>query len=375
MNIQSPTSEFRHLIRILQGGDIAHPDCNTDHLLQLIADHRVIGQVARKIQNFEDSALRAKIETENIANKLAQLRLIEVLTELKNILTGIHFVLLKGPGLSQQIYNDPAERRSRDLDILIHPKDFDRVMEQLTQAGYRKLTYYKTSRQRASLMKHYQNIELEHPSGELHIEIHWNLVSLRSAKCPTIEELETEELKLGSQSWLTPGLYDNLCYLCLHGTLHAFFRLQWLLDIRELRKKMMDESEFIAHLTKWEWTIYYLVACELLHHFFEDELPKYPEGISRKKVRQISQLCLKEIARNDSYLHGSHNDGGFRASWVLHRLRFLCGGWKSLLNSLISRNIRPDNWAFFAFPDPVFFLNALFSRPIWLCRKIFSKSS
>jgi len=162
---------------------------------------------------------------------------------------GISSILLKGPFLSQQIYNDVALRPSRDIDILVTPENVESVNDILVGEGYR-LVYpdFKLSKKQNDYYQKYKNqFAYRNPENGCLIELHWRLFGQRS-----LFPVPTEKVFEESQEFTMAGktirlLSKNHCfeYLCLHGSLHQWFRLHWLRDIAQL---LMDEKENLQEM-------------------------------------------------------------------------------------------------------------------------------
>ena len=207
------------------------------------------------------------------------------------------------------------------------------------------------------------------------IELHWSLTDVKSIKIDIKELLNNSILKaIGDVQYRTLNEKDLIAYLCIHGVFHAFFRLQWLLDIYQLvkdktKKEQLElyyyfESEGISH--------FYLISLQMLHCVFnlsiDDKL--HSKVVSSNKMQTLVNICLQEISENDSYSYGELESGGLKNTFHKHRMQYLTGGLVSLLQSVNSRNVRPQNWQTFVFPDRLFFLNNLFSRVIWFIGKL-----
>jgi len=347
-----------------------------EKLIDLIQTHRIISQVRTPLAEITSSSLREKLDGIYIANKFVQLNFSAELIKIQKAFSekNIAHIALKGPALSQEIYGDPSERTSRDLDILIQLDQLDASLETLKELGYELLTKFSTSKQRRAIIQHYHHMELYHTDKNVMLEIHWKLTSPKHGPFSTemIWSNSTQlpfsgsELRILSRETLIP-------YLCLHGTLHCFFRLQWLTDLYHLFKQMsLDEIELLHRQIENSSTrISMNVSLALLSEFFGFEIPeKIKIGMNRHSKKMV-QISLNEIAENTSL---DRKKSRWRTTLLNHKIQYYTSGTRGLINSLFSRNVRPKNWQVFAFPDSVFFLNHVFSRLIWLLGKLKRKS-
>ncbi len=349
------------------------------HFLGLIQDHRLISRVAVNAGSINDEALKEAITAGNLANKVYQLKLVSVLHEINTFLSSIPFMVLKGPVLSQLLYDDPAERTSRDLDILIEKENFDSALSLFEKQGYQLLTKFNSEKQREAVLKHFHHVELLHPSGDVLVELHWNLTTLKTIRVNISELMQkTAAVTIGDTKYRTLDTFDLIGYLSIHGAFHAFFRLQWLTDIRDLRKRLNkgEESALLDYLDREGLGDFYLVALLIMEELFHIKVnPEWKHrALNSPTVKAFVKLSLEQVRKNDTFLYGPETYGGLEKTLKNHRIQYHAGGFKGLIKSLVSRNVRPENWEFYVFPDKMFGLNHLFSRVIWFFRRLRKKN-
>ena len=146
------TDEFRRSFDVLcncarytlQTSD-SHPEFDAeewDTLYELASSHLVLPILSHAALSVPTSlpaqttdALRERRRHVAMHNVflLQELQTLQEVLESQNI----PVVVLKGPVLAQMAYNDINLRSYGDLDLLVHPRDFPAVMEQLTKVGYR----------------------------------------------------------------------------------------------------------------------------------------------------------------------------------------------------------------------------------------------
>ena len=380
MTKTTQTEEFDRITGLLRGEYISSPPPNTPHFLQLVQDHRLISRVASHLHIIQDDNLREFIQASSLANKIYQLKLVSVLHDIHKMMGENPFIVLKGPVLSQFLYNDPAERTSRDLDILIEKQKFQKVLDLFLDANYQLLTPFNTEKQKAAILKHMHHVELLHPSGEVLVELHWNLTAMKSIEVNISDLMQkTKAIKIGEIDYHTLNTFDQLAYLAVHGTFHVFTRLQWLCDINDLHKQLSKEEELalMNYLENEGLINFYLVAMKLINDIFKTDI--HPQWMQKFENSQASVALVKiaheQMRENDTFQHGPEIQSGLDYSIQHHLIQYHAGGFKGLIKSLIARNVRPNNWEFYVFPDKVFGLNHIFSRFIWLIRKVFSRRS
>lgn len=163
---------------------------------------------------------------------------------------GLNGILLKGPALSQKIYGDPFYRTSHDFDLLFDPKDLSRAIQFFERQGFEgvKFNWPASKKSRKRVKDLINQYFIFHPKQRISIEIHWKLFDRRFIDPAVAEKLVWKNNANVDINGHTLEILDGefeLLYLAIHGSLHAWFRLKWLVDIHEiLNHKPVDEHRF-----------------------------------------------------------------------------------------------------------------------------------
>jgi hypothetical protein len=154
---------------------------------------------------------------------ISNLLINKVAVKLFNLLEtgGIDAVGLRGLHLANFIYPDPALRPMADLDILIRPKDRDRLIEVL--AGN---NHHPTKMLRSQLVYLIEGIT---------IEVHWSFLTTKRYRM----EFEAEELLAAAETRMLPqgpvkvlAREQQLIDLVAHGFIHhEFSSFMQLIDL------------------------------------------------------------------------------------------------------------------------------------------------
>lgn len=176
------------------------------------------------------------------SNSLRNLFLTGELLRLLNVFEahGIPAVPYKGPALAASIYGNLALRQFYDLDILVHRHDVPKAKEALASVGY-QARYRLTSAQEAAFLRS----ECEHPfmrvDGKSIVELHWGVAEKHFFPLDT-ERLwgRLNRIPLGGGTILNLSPEDMLLILCVHGSRHAWERLEWICDVAELVRVCQD---------------------------------------------------------------------------------------------------------------------------------------
>ncbi|HYX07725.1 MAG TPA: nucleotidyltransferase family protein [Bacteroidales bacterium] len=146
----------------------------------------------------------------------------------------IEVMPLKGPVLANIFYGDPGMRQSIDIDFLVHEHNVQEGHALLTEAGYRRIL--PDSSTDSSLTGIYKIFKKDysyyHPEKNIPIELHWRLTShSRLLEDDGLLWDNHVQTIFGNTSVIIPETARTIVYLCLHGSLHQWFRLFWLADL------------------------------------------------------------------------------------------------------------------------------------------------
>ena len=194
--------------------------------------HGVLGVLERPLlEKAPSGEIRAAIESRRLAERLWSDKLGPALDEALTVLeaAGTQTAVLKGPILSERLYDEPTVRISTDLDILISPTDLDRAVTALETLGYKAQTgpagrYYR---------RHHHHLSLERPSGP-QVELHFRGFTGLGTEIPA-EKLLVHCVRNQSPrgpNYLVLSPEDEFLFLAVHAAGHGFARLIWLYDLK-----------------------------------------------------------------------------------------------------------------------------------------------
>jgi len=158
---------------------------------------------------------------------------------------------LKGVALAGLLYDDLALRRSRDLDLLVHPRDRAAARALLQRLGFRQVRALNEREERL-FFKTDNQLLLEHCDSKVLVELHWAYTTLPAlfplAVDPTAGDLM--RIPLAGADLLGLPFADLVPYLCFHGAGHLWFRMFWLCDLAALAlREGLDWAKIMARAT------------------------------------------------------------------------------------------------------------------------------
>ncbi|MEM8840272.1 MAG: nucleotidyltransferase family protein [Pseudomonadota bacterium] len=242
---------LRELARCLAGDDPPDPDVldraafadlaiDRHRVAPLIAASPVVSALpgpeqARMRQSADAAAFAA------LAQKAETRRLLAAFDQ-----AGCTPVLFKGWPLAERLYGSASLRHSKDIDLHIPAAELPRAVECLEALGYAPLPGHATRFRLATaaspvLIAETNDIALIDRAGN-HVELHWRLTHLRGwltlADFP--DPVTTHPIDRSGVAVHVPTDQTALIYLAVHGQLHMWGRLKWLVDIARLVERRSD---------------------------------------------------------------------------------------------------------------------------------------
>lgn len=207
-----------------------------EKFVELSLHHRLYPVIYINLKSI-DSSMVPEIVMEALRvhyhrNVFKMLHLSSEMEKINNALIqqNIQSIFLKGPVLAIKLYGDISLRTSKDLDILVSPKDVEQVEQILLKLGY-KTDFEKVLN---SWKRKNHHISYSHSANATQVELHWRMGSELTGA--PFEELwnrrVTEVVSISPINYL--GDEDLFIYLISHGAGHGWFRLRWLYDINQI---------------------------------------------------------------------------------------------------------------------------------------------
>lgn len=261
-------------------------DFSFDRFLSLLEKHRIRPLIAERINEFKVIFTPEEIAQVKLISKppiLKQMNLTKVtftvLTEFRN--SGIYALPLKGQILSKKLFGSFSLRESKDVDLLINAKDLPHADILLKAKGFEpeleisnwqnwNLNWFK---------KTFKELEYYRSSDDTFVELHWSLFDQSGIFPKETRDLfldAIDEYHFGNEiKFLNDN--DEFLYLCMHGSMHGWFRLKWLIDIMQFLSNKSDNIDWdsLVNVTKRNKIFPALKSAIYLSHiFFDTPLPE-----------------------------------------------------------------------------------------------------
>lgn len=228
---------------------------------------------------------------------------------------------LKGPILSQQLYNDIGSRQFGDLDILIKKENLKDVLQLLEEAHYNPEIILQQET-REVFFNAVNVLGFHHASSHTRIEVHWELLSKNYAIEWDTSLLwkASQTVSINNHSFNTLTKEHTLLYLCLHGSKHLFERLLWVCDIDRILRtqqniqwvKVQQEAKSLGIMRML------FIGLSLSHTLFQTPLP------TEIKEELLKDRDVEKIV--NTIIHFNLYDGfkkkkGYQSFRLLYRMR------------------------------------------------------
>ncbi|MEO8563999.1 MAG: nucleotidyltransferase family protein [bacterium] len=179
---------------------------------------------------------RIRGEAERIAQRGLMIagELVVLLAELDR--AGIRTLPLKGPLLAQQLYGSVSLRRMNDLDLLVARDDAERAVELLGELGFGQESTWSSETLGAIHRDVSNHVCLRSTTKPYRVELHYYLLVPEGRWRLPLSALDGELERtafFGASVW-TMRPEALAVYLCMHGTKHAWARIEWIGGLAEL---------------------------------------------------------------------------------------------------------------------------------------------
>lgn len=289
---------------------------------------------------------------------------------------GIRSMVIKGPVLSQLAFGDPVLRQSGDIDVVIDAAALPEVDRMIVEAGYRRLVpdieltplLFETYRRRRCQFAYYQE------TRNLFLELHWRLTtnSLLMPLDARTSWSRSEPVRVAGADFVTLPDEELFLYLCVHGSVHMWFRLKWIVDIaallQQLHPEVIDRIASRARVLGLDRSFHQ--AMILAHKLMLAPVP--PEVLTNacrnRAARQLAIAACRALNWRESPEEPIETQ--WFSAWVnWHAFRLRPGlrfCWQELQNQMFS----PEDLARVRLPEQLFFLY-LPLRPLsWVIRNV-----
>lgn len=239
---------------------------------------------------------RSYFHTNAKRNLLLSKELLELLELLEA--HGISAIPFKGPVLAALVYGNFSLRQFYDIDILVRRKDVQRAKELIILQKYHPQTSLTDDQEREHFKSNYV-YPLVRDDGKVVVELHWRITrkyfSFQLVTEQLFERLEPVPFNGGRVNSLSPE--DLLLILCVHGSKHAWRRLDWICDISELvcRHQEIDFGFVMEQAKRLGVGRMLFLGLFLASDLLEAQIPK--QVLQRIQTEPVVKLLAAQVTR------------------------------------------------------------------------------
>lgn len=269
--------------------------------LKYAIHHRVYPTVYQQLKYFKDQLnvpafVMQTLERLYKENTFKMLQLSAEMNEIGKLFADeeIDTIFLKGPAVAKELFGDISLRTSKDLDILIPIEQLEKAQFSLKELGYEQITHID------SLFNEWQwrfkDISFYHKEKQIHIELHWRLNDWPE-KESSFKELWSRKriCSIGLNNCYILSEEDLFHYLVVHGARHGWFRLRWLMDIKQFLKKPMDWNILYHQFRNCKNIMLCGQALILASEFYELDMIDEMKPFLIKRSSKIANFALLYI--------------------------------------------------------------------------------
>lgn len=243
-----------------------------------------------------------KLKQQNMSIVMQNMRMTAELIRIMRLLeeNGIAALAFKGPTLAQLAYGDITLRQYCDLDILIKPQDLLLASQLLIRHNYQP-------RVSIEYLHNQTFLDVNHDISfysDISVELHWRLFEkqLLVQFNPELIWSEYETTEIQNKALKTLKAESLLIYLCIHGSKHAWERIEWITDLDKLIgcKQDLDWQQIIQKSIALKVEHLVLLGLKLSNAMFATELPiEIQKKIHKnKKVDKLQKIVFSYLQEN-----------------------------------------------------------------------------
>ena len=224
---------------------LLHGNIDWEYLLEIAGEHRMLPLLYWHLSSVSPEAVPENVLSQLRhyfqTNKLRALLLAKELLNLHQLFErrGIPLVPYKGPVLAATVYGDVGLRTTGDLDLLLQKQDVREARDLLLSRGYEPVRWKTdallTPAQEAAFLRFEREYLFQHYDNGIGVELQWGVTDKHFPFSLDLELVKEHlhRVSLGGSTVPTFVPDDMLLILCVHASVHRWYRLQWVCDIAE----------------------------------------------------------------------------------------------------------------------------------------------
>ncbi len=338
LEVTSPKRDLgfvRRALSVTRDFDRAFEFADTNRVLHQFAAVLKVGDFVSELPARYAERLVSLTRQTALLDRLRVGLLEEIIDEFRR--ADVEFILLKGLGLAETLYEHPFERVSCDIDILTRPGDLqaaERLLEALGYAPCNKDFYVKN---------HFHLPFSRNNATDPTVELHWQVSKPGSDVRHDVDDwwARTREVRLRSGVVRLPPATDEFMYICHHAFSKGSITVRDLADISRLfMTSGLDFEELIERSDSTGVTSFVRESLRLGERLWGIDLGEIPPALPSSSIR--TWLARNLLSPKTIFLSGNST------WWPFKRICYwsLLDPARSRLRDLVTNSLRGP-W----FPD------------------------
>jgi len=199
---------------------------------------------------------------------------------------GVEAMALKGPAAAVALYGHVARRQFYDLDILVRARDVWRAGEVIERQGFEPECRIRDE-WRDACVRHVYVREFRRDGGRTAIDLHWDIAEPFFGVRFDADAVwgRSRQMTLQGHPVLVPSDEDQLLMLCVHGSRHAWSKLEGLGGLAELAgRSTLDWALVWRTARRMRCQRMLAFALRLAHGLFDSWLPPEAAALSDSRA-------------------------------------------------------------------------------------------
>lgn len=351
----------------------AAPPLDWQSVRRLAARHRVTALVQDGLRDAEVAVPPDIAEGLRIAARDAGLNALSMAREAMRLQSafdaaGLQALFVKGTTLALLAYGEIGIKQSWDIDLLTVPGQALAGRHLLERNGY---SLFQPAVDDTAFLRYVavaKEAIFHNPELGISVELHWRLLDTGDERLQIDAVGARQNVRLNDADIRTLADEALYTYLCMHGTIHAWFRLKWLADLAAfiVRRSPGEIARLHAFAAAKGAGRPSAVALQLCHTLLGVPLPQSLHHAERQdRLARIlfrnAIYCLSQEADFPLY-----SQPGLRTQ-LSH---LLVGGWAEFKLVLGHKWVSVSDRVWLPLPPGLAFLYGVLRVPAFLWRRV-----
>lgn len=307
-----------------------NPNLNWGYFIKLVIRHRIIEQVYLrvKIEKSIPEAISVRLAEMCQRQRMNLLVLSAETIRLSRELTkaGIGYAVVKGIPVAVEAYGGATKRQCKDIDLWVDLNNWDSAVAIMEACGYKQTRpdYPLTGFKWDYYINRNHDFEFFNSEKKIQVELMFR-ASYLGVDFPKLSQLPLSVINVSNNQVMTLRDDYHLLLLIVHGAVHAWHRLRWLLDIYLLiQQNKVDLTKLLELSDQFDCRHMVIQCLWLLNKAFNlstsEVMPQIPD-INTKDLCMAELLFEFVIA--DYELTGGHglfNRMFYKYRWYLTQI-------------------------------------------------------